>query len=159
MLKRSRGFWAAVFTIAAVPVMADSASPIALAARAKGAERIVVASIERVRAEYQKNEFGDALIVTHAELRVAEVLKGQAKNGEAITVEVEGGTIDGITLSVSDLPTVAAGENAVFFLGRGRRGEVVPHLRGQGILKLDALQRVAGTATTLADVRSAVSGR
>ena len=150
---------AVVLSIAVGSALADTGVPVDLPARARGAERIVVASIERVRPQYQKNEFGDELIVSHAELRVSEVLKGPATTSEAITIEVEGGTVDGITLSVSDLPAVAPGERAVFFLGRDRRGQTVPHLRGQGILKLDAMDRVAGTSTTLADVRRAVSGR
>ena len=40
-------------------------------------------------------------------------------------------------LQVSDLETFTPGDRGVFYLKRGSRGSLVPHLRGQGLLKLD----------------------
>ena len=45
------------------------------------------------------------------------------------------------------------GERAVFFLAPAGGGEFQPHLRGQGILKLDKDDRVADSSLTLAEIR------
>jgi hypothetical protein len=118
--------------------------------RTTGADRVVVASVESVTADYQTNEFGDRLIVSHAKLQIQEALKGST---DALTLDYEGGTVDGITLHVSSLPVLRPGERAVFFVTRGKHGEFTPHLRGQGILKLDPQERVPNSSLTLADVR------
>jgi hypothetical protein len=140
-----------------LPLFAESSVKVDLPTRARGAALVVVGEVERVRAEYQRNEFGDRLIVSVAEVRVREVLKGTGSAGDALTVEVEGGTVDGITLRVSDMPTVAPGEQAVFFVNKNRQGHNVPHLRGQGILEFDPNGRVSGTGLTIDDVRRAVA--
>jgi len=82
---------------------------------------------------------------------VDETLKGQAQS--SLDVEVEGGTIGDVRLKVSDLETFAVGERAIFYLRRAPRGAFVPHLRGQGVLKLDRSNRVPGSSLTLDEVR------
>jgi malate dehydrogenase len=52
-------------------------------------------SVEDVTAGYETNEFGDRLIVSHARLRVEEAIKDAA---DPITLDYEGGTVDGLTL-------------------------------------------------------------
>ena len=142
---------------AVMPLSAESGANVDLPTRARGAALVVVGEVERVRAEYQRNEFGDRLIVSVAEVRVREVLKGTANAGDALTIDVEGGTVDGITLRVSDMPTMAPGEQAVLFVNKNRQGHNVPHLRGQGILKFDTNGRVLGTSLAIDDVRRAVA--
>jgi hypothetical protein len=73
-----------------------------------------------------------------------------------VGVDVEGGTIGDLTLRVSDMPTFQRGERAVFFLSQGPVGNLVPHRRGLGVLKLDAQGRIRGSNVTLAEVRAAV---
>ena len=118
--------------------------------RAHGAARVVVATVAETTARYERNEFGDELIVTYARLNIEEVVKGPA--GPA-TLALEGGTVDGITMRVSSLPTLVHGERAVFFLTPGPKGEFRPHLRGQGILKLDSTNKVRGSSLTLDEIR------
>jgi hypothetical protein len=130
--------------------------PATIEERAAGADRVVVATVSEVVSQYETNEFGDRLIVSHASLAVEEALKGPQ---EPVTLEYEGGTVDGVTLHVSSLPALARGERAVFFLERGTKGQFRPHLRGQGILKLDADSRVAGSSLTLPDVRRMSRGQ
>jgi hypothetical protein len=122
-----------------------------LADRARGAERVVVGRVTAVSPTWSVNEFGDKLIVSVVTVAVDETLRGPAQ--QTLDVEVEGGTIGDITLHVSDLEPVAAGDRAVFYLARNRRGALVPHLRGQGLLKLDRANRVSGSNVTLDDVR------
>ena len=142
---------------AASRLSAESAVSTDLPTRARGAARVVVATVERVRAERHRNEFGDELIVSRAEVRVKDVLKGNGAAGDALVVDVEGGTVNGITLRVSDMPTMSTGEEAVFFIEQNRDGRNVPHRRGQGILKLDANGRIRGSDLTVDDVRKAVA--
>jgi len=135
----------------AVSVRAQDSIPVPLAERARGAERVVVGRVTTVEPMWRTNEFGDRLIVSVVNVAVDETLRGPAQ--PMVTVEVEGGTIGDLTLHVSDLEPVATGDRAVFYLARNARGVFVPHLRGQGLLKLDRSDRVRGSTVTLADIR------
>jgi hypothetical protein len=144
----------------ATGALADSFPNVDVQTRARGAESVVLASIESVYATYDRNQSGDDLIVSRAWIRVREVMKGAGVAvGQALEMEVEGGTVGDVTLRVSDMPTVQTGEDAVFFLTRDRRGRVVPYLRGLGILKLDDAGRVAGTDVTVDELRPTLRGR
>ena len=142
--------FAAVLVVAGGRLAASGQPPVPIEERARGAERIVVASIADIRAAYESNTYGDELIVSHASLAIEEAIKG---NREKATVAVTGGTVNGITLRVSSLPTLSPGERAVFFLNRRSDGEYVPHLQGQGILKLDATNHVKGSSLSLDEIR------
>ena len=121
---------------------------------AAGAERVVAAAVSSVEAREVVNEFGDQLILSQATLVVEEVLRGEAVG--RITLHVEGGTLGGITMHVSDLPLLEPGDRGVFFVGRTASGLAVPHKRGQGILKLDDDDLVEGTNLSLAEIRAQV---
>lgn len=125
--------------------------PVPLAERAAGAELVLVGQVTAVNPQWQVNDFGDRLIVSTVRVAVSETLKGGA--GTAIDVDIEGGTIDGLTLRVSDQATLQPGDRAVFYLERSARGRIVPHLRGQGVIKLDAGGRVADSSLTLDTIR------
>jgi hypothetical protein len=148
------GQWAAAFgaatVISATVAAAQEGAPVPIEERARGAARVVVASVGDTSSRHERNEFGDELIVTYATLAVEEALKGPAG---PVTFALEGGTVNGITMRVSSLPTLATGERGVFFLTPGKSGEFRPHLRGQGILKLDANNRVPGSSLTLDEIR------
>ena len=137
--------------LAPVAVAQERAVP--LETRARGAERVIVGRVASVDAAWQVNDFGDRLIVSAVRVTVDETLKGQTQ--QTVEVEVEGGTIGDLTLRVSDLTTFRPGDRAVFYLTRSRRGTLVPYMRGQGLLKLDGANRVAGSNTTLDQIRAA----
>jgi hypothetical protein len=150
---------AAVFAGGGAVVVAQHGPPIDLTALARGADRVLVATVIRVDPGFQTNEFGDELIVSRTHLRVDAVLKGGSRtddDDQIVVMELEGGTIGELTLEVSDLPSLERGERAVVFLGRNSRGALVPYGRGRGILKLESSDRVTGTRWTLAAVRQAV---
>jgi hypothetical protein len=128
-------------------------TPVPLAERTRGSERVVVGHVTTVNPTWRTNEFGDRLIVSVVRVAVDETLRGPTQ--ATVDVEVEGGTIDDVTLHVSDLDPVVAGDRAVFYLVRNPRGAFVPHLRGQGLLKLDRSDRVRESDVTLADIRRA----
>jgi len=149
----------AACVIASAGVLAASNGRIAtLDERIAGAQKVVVASARSVDAGWRENTYGDRLIVSRVLLDVEETLKGGASNGP-IWMELEGGTLDGFTLHVSDLPDLRAGERAVFFLDQGDNGFSLPHLRGQGILKLDKDNLVTGSSLRLDAIRTLARGR
>jgi hypothetical protein len=136
-------------------LVANQTAPVPIRERARGAERVAVGRVAAVTPAWQVNEFGDRLIVSTVRLTVDENLKGQAAS--TLDVEVEGGTIGDLTLNVSDQEPLVRGERAVFFLTRGPRGTLRPHLRGQGLLKLDSSNRVSGSTLTLDEIRREVA--
>jgi hypothetical protein len=150
---KSMRLWSLLFggvMATAIPSLADTGRPATIEERARGANRVVVATVAETSSRYERNEFGDEMIVTYARLAVEENLKGQSG---PLTLAIEGGTVDGITMRVSSLPSLSRGERAVFFVTPGRGGEFKPHLRGQGILKLTADDRVPGSSLTLNEIR------
>lgn len=135
---------------------AESRRPVSIPERLRTADAAVVARITQVTAAYERNQWGDELIVSHTILAVEEALKGAP--GQSVAFDVEGGTVGETTLRVSDMPEVKVGDRGVFFLKRGRSSAHVPHLRGQGILLLDESNRVRGTSLTLDEVRGMARG-
>ncbi len=142
-------YLATVMVVASTTLSAQAA--VSIPDRLRGAERVVVAQVGSMTATYQTNEFGDRLIVSHLALAVEETLKGPST--PALSLDVDGGTLGGLTLEVSSLPKMHTGERAVFFVTADKHGHNVPHLRGQGILKLDAQNRVKGSTLDLSAIR------
>ena len=140
--------------VAATAVAQDSVA-VPLVERARGANQIVVGRVATVNAAWHVNEFGDRLIVSTLHVVVDETLKGTQQS--AVDVDVEGGTLDGLTLHVSDQESFVPGDRAVFYLVRDARGRNVPHLRGQGTLRLDSTNRVPRSSLTLDEIRRTVS--
>ena len=152
------GCFAAAFcafaALAATSASADShGRAVPLAERVQGAQRVVVATARTVTPRWQQNEHGDRLIVSRVQLRVEETLKGAPAND--VAMDIVGGTLDGYTLRVSGQAVVAPGDRAVFFLDADQPNTFVPHLRGEGVLHLDADDVVKGTSLKLSDIRSA----
>jgi hypothetical protein len=141
-----------VYTTAAV---AQEGAPVPLVERARGAEQIVVGQVASVSPVWRVNEFGDRLIVSVVHVAVDETLKGDSQS--SVDVEVEGGTIGGLTLHVSDQQSFTPGDRVVFYLARSQRGAKVPHLRGQGALKLDRSNLVPNSSLTLDEIRRTVA--
>ena len=152
-MKNVRAVAAAMVLGVAAQAAAASGVPVSIPDRVRGSEQVVVATVSDLRASYETNEFGDQLIVSHVRLQVNERLKGQT--GTTVDVDVLGGTIGDTTMDVSSEPRVNRGDRAVFFLERNAHTvRLVPHLRGQGILMLDANDRVKGTSLDLNTIRA-----
>jgi hypothetical protein len=143
--------------VLAATLRADFAQPVDIPSRARGAERVVLATVVDVTGRFAKTEHGDQIITSQVALMIEEVLKGPSQDA-MLSVDVEGGTVGDLTLSVSDLPSVRQGERAIFFLRRSADGKYVPHLRGQGIIKLEPDDRVRDTSLTLDAIRIMVRG-
>jgi hypothetical protein len=147
------------FVSAGTLTASASSGPFAsLDERIDGSQKVIVASARSVNAAWRENTYGDRIIVSRVLLDVEETLKGPAASN-AIWMDLEGGTVDGFTLRVSDLPTLQPGERAVFFLDQDDSGDMKPHLRGQGILKLDDDNIVHGSSLRVEDIRNAAHAR
>jgi len=144
---------AALCCVSAV-VAADAGLTPDVPTRARGARRVIVAHVLDVHAEFRTNRFGDQLIVSNVLLEVDETLKGAP--AATVWVAVEGGTVGGLTLKVSDMPAVHSGDRGVFFLDDGADGVQVPHDRGRGVMKLAVTDRVEGGTLTLNEIRQQV---
>lgn len=139
----------------ATAAMAQDGPPVPLVERARGAEQIILGRVASVSPEWRVNDFGDRLIMSVVRVAVDETLKGGS--AASVDIEVEGGTLGGLTLHVSDQQSFTPGDRAVFYLSRSRRGAMVPHLRGQGTLKLDPTSRVPNSSLTLDEIRRTVA--
>jgi hypothetical protein len=153
-MRVARAISLVVTCIVLATVAAVSGQSVDIQTRTKGAQRIVVATVADVQSSMSRNAHGDQVIVSRLFLQVEEIMKGQS--GPAFSVDVEGGTLGGLTLRVSDMPSLYQGDRAVFFTNPTTFGADVPHLRGLGILKLDAANRVEESELTLDDVRRSV---
>ena len=150
-----RGF--AAFFCAFVMTVAAAAGQdrlVDLSTRASSAQRVVLASVSELRSALEVNAYGDQVIVSHLQLQVQETLKGPAVN--TVSLAMEGGTVGGLTMRVSDMPAMQVGERAVFFVDAGPSGEFQSHGRGLGILRVDSTNRIVGSSLMLDDVRGIV---
>ncbi len=80
---------------------------------AQESDRIVRGKVMSVVYSQETNRYGDELIYTNATIRVAESLKGDRSD---LVVKAEGGTINGITLTVSDSAKFRTGEEVLVFV-------------------------------------------
>jgi hypothetical protein len=115
----------------------------------------IVGTVNETRPARRRSSFGDEIIVTTAIIRVGETLRG--KGPAWLALEVEGGTINDITMEASDTPLLNRGDRAVFLIDRLPDGRFVPHRRGSGILRLQADDHIRDSTLTLADVRRLAS--
>ncbi len=134
-----------------MPAFAAGTPQVDVSERIKGAQRVVVAKAVKVTPEWRTNDYGDRLIVSQFALEVEETFKGAPTN--VLSVDIEGGTLDGFTLAVSSLPSLKPGDRAVFMFDGTASGSHVPHLKGMGILKLDSNNHVEDTDLGLDDIR------
>jgi hypothetical protein len=140
--------------VAAATLSASSGRSVDVATRARGSERVVIATVSDVQSRFAVNEHGDRLIVSQVWLNVSEALKGRFES--VIGVEVEGGTVGDLTLDVSDMRPMQRGQRAVFFLDSTSTGIHKPHGRGLGIMALDAAGHVENTSLSLNDVKALI---
>lgn len=152
MRRVSVPFLAALLTVTTASASIDP--PVDVGKQAKGAKKVVVATVTDVDSEFGENDYGDRLIFSRVTLRVDETMKGESET--SVVVSVEGGTVGELTLSVSDMPRMTRGERAVLFLEDSPRNGNVPHGRGHGVLKLSDDDRVPGTSLSLDSIRAAV---
>ena len=155
MTSRFSASWriAILLTFGSASVLASGGKPVDIPERIKGSQKVVVAHASGIAPSWRTNAHGDHLIVSEVTLQIEETLKGPLST--VLMMELEGGTVDGVTLHVSSLPEMKVGDRGVFFLDQTATGSHKPHLNGMGILKLDAKDQVRGSSLKLDDIRRA----
>jgi hypothetical protein len=88
-------------------------APISLETQINASNRILRGRVTHVSSYPGTNEFGDHLIYSDVSLQTEEALKGDRSN---LVVRVEGGTVNGLTLVVTDTPKFREGEEVLVFL-------------------------------------------
>jgi len=134
--------------------MASVDPPVDVGERAKGATKVILATVTDVQSAFGENDYGDRLILSQVTLRADETMKGPHEG--TVVVTLEGGTVDDLTLDVSDMPKMEKGQRAVLFLTSSAGGRLVPYGRGSGVMDVDADGRITGTGLTVDDIRAAV---
>ena len=114
-LASAAGLVAALVPIAGATTIAN----LSVEQKTDASDLVVRGTVESVEAIY--DEHGH--IVTRADVRVTEVLKGDAEVGDYVKVESAGGTIDGITMMVPAAARYSEGEDAFLFLSEHSDGE------------------------------------
>ncbi len=135
----------AAHTLAAEP------TPAALKSALQEANFTLVATVTDTKPSRRRSAWGDEIIVTTAVLRTEETLKGAPPTW--VPIELEGGTLDGVTMEASHTPLMRKGDRAVFLVDRLADGRYIAHHRGAGILKLRADDRLEDSALSLNEVR------
>jgi hypothetical protein len=79
---------------------------------ADGAEIIIIGQVENIRCEWGLDQ---GTIYTIASLRIMEILKGHP-NDRNLVIQIPGGTIGELSLSVSDMPDFGEQEDVLVFL-------------------------------------------
>lgn len=111
------------------PVLATTVRVATLGRMVAEADRIVVAEVVEVRCEWEGAR-GDRVPITLVTARTAKTLKGPAS--PQFVLEFLGGTVDGDTLEVLDVPSFAVGDRDVLFIREGRRvSPLVGMMRGR----------------------------
>jgi len=118
----------------------------------KQAKFALVGTITETRASKRRSSWGDDIIVTTAIVRTDETLRGAPPTWTAL--ELEGGTLNGVTMEASDTPLTRQGERAVFLVDQLPDGRFIAHGRRLGILKLRTDDRVENSELTLNEVRA-----
>ena len=152
----SRIVAAALTLCSATTVIASGGREPDIPERVRGAQRVVVAQATNAVPMWRRNAFGDQLIITQITLQVEETLKGTPAS--VLMMDIEGGTLNGVTLKVSSMSPLAPGERGVFFLDQTPGGSHAPHLKGLGILKLDDNNIVRDSTLTVGDIRRMAQG-
>ena len=115
---------------------------------------MVVGTISDVTSRMGTNAAGDRLIYSDLVVDLSETLKGDLRG--SVTVTVEGGEVGGLTLAVSDMPTLRRGDRALFFLTRNASGEWAVYGRGGGVMKIDGAGRLGNGPLTLDSARTQI---
>jgi hypothetical protein len=86
--------------------------PLAWESLTRKSDRIARGSVRNLSCKAGTNEFGDELIYTDVYIGVTDALKGDRSD---FVLTIEGGTLDDVTLTVSDAPVFKIGEEVVVF--------------------------------------------
>lgn len=117
------------------PDPVEKISPKQVEQQTVASEKVAIAEVTDTKSEKIINEYGDHLIVTKAQLKVTEQLKG-SYDSESPSLVVKGGTVDGITMSVSDQIHLNKGDKVVVFSRKNSFGREMPSRGKSSVLHI-----------------------
>ena len=127
--------------------------------RANNSDLVVSGIVEEASSRLETNAFGDKIIMTKVKTSVSEWFKGSSNKN--IEVEMMGGTVDGITMSVSEHPTpLKKGEYAILYLSKKGDGYTLSsqvetdHGEEDSVIKLKRDGRSDDDQFTIDQIRS-----
>jgi hypothetical protein len=109
-------------------------------------EIVIEGEVEKVKSHWSKDR---RTIVTKATVRNRDVIKGKSVKAK-ITIEYEGGEIDGLGLKVSDVAPLERGEKVILFLKKGKSKtdgsvyKIVGNAQGKYTIGDDGIARKKG---------------
>ncbi len=133
--------------------MPDDAA--ALDSRIEGSEAVFRGKVESKRSYYLRRSNGSEIIVTRYKLSLDETFKGRPPVDREVVIE--GGTVNGITLTVSDMPVLNPGEELIV-LGDETPDGFTPRDRSGGILRIEpGTGKLLGGVLTTNDFRNRIN--
>lgn len=142
----------------AFPISASVVAAYDLAELTRQSEHVVVARVEATSARYDERR----QIVTDVLVRVGEVGKGRAHQGEVLQMVVLGGAVGDVAMRVEGSFQPRVDDEAVFFLARHSTGHLVPVGLSQGVMPValrDGRRMVMPGGAGLVLMRREASGR
>jgi hypothetical protein len=124
----------------------------------QGSDRILQGRVLSMSCHAGTNQYGDQLIYTDISIRADQALKGERTN---MLLTIEGGTANGITLKVSDVPTFKVGEEVVVFAKKQTAGYFLSFgsqakytIKNDGRIRENGLSYRDFTKSIMANMRS-----
>ncbi len=118
-----------VFIVPAAALMVD----VSFTELVSGADSVVIGTVASAESRWNEDQ---TLIRTYSSVSVERHVTG-APVDTTITIVVDGGTVDGMTLWVSDAPTLHPGMRAGFLLREEEPGLYAPYGQIQGVYALE----------------------
>jgi len=120
--------------------------------RMRAAERVFVGTVTAVTARWEITSFGDHIIVSRADFDIDEAIKGPVDD-DWLPIEVRGGTIGELTLTVSHVPLLHRTQRAIVFANPVRGDAYALVGEEEGFVELDVTNQVRGSHLKLDDFR------
>lgn len=114
MTKRLLTVCLALILFLSFPVMGSKIQKLSL-----DATHVLVGKVKNVQSFYDGNEWGDYLIFSRVDVKVEKKLKG--KTNDEVSFIVEGGTVEELTLKVSNYPLFEEGEKFKLYLKKDKQ--------------------------------------
>ena len=94
-------------------IFAGSSEELGLKELCQKSDKIISARVISINSHYEENR---KRIISTIELQVVQVFKGNHRSFEIFTLDVLGGTLDGITTTVVGAPIYKIGQHTILFL-------------------------------------------
>jgi hypothetical protein len=147
------------FSLSGSSVQASQSLPISIKERITRSDLVVHGIVRHLDARMEASSVGDRRIITRATVEVRTVIKG-THSDQYLEVDIVGGTLNGITLQSSAMPTMPVeNEEVVLMVNQKPDGVGVLSMRGLGYFKIDPTSKQVGaTKFSVDDLKTLANG-